>query len=55
MLQSYEKTFDRITTRLEKPLEIIGRTRYNITTSDDPVIAQVSYQKQKESVRELML
>lgn len=42
MIQSYDKAFDRITTRLEKPLEIIGRARYNVTTSDDPVIAQAS-------------
>ncbi|KAI0774543.1 eukaryotic translation initiation factor 3 subunit 7 [Fomes fomentarius] len=34
----YEKTYDRITTRTEKPLQVLDRIKYNPTTSDDPVI-----------------
>ena len=41
-LQGYDKAFDRINTRLEKPLDILDRVRYNASTSDDPVINQVS-------------
>jgi translation initiation factor 3 subunit D len=41
-LQAYDKAFDRINTRNEKPLEIIGRVRYNVSTSDDPIMNQVS-------------
>jgi translation initiation factor 3 subunit D len=42
-LQGYDKVFDRINTRNEKPLEILDRVRYNASASDDPIIAQVSY------------
>ena len=38
----YDKTYDRITTRTEKPLQILDRIKYNTTTSDDPVIQTVS-------------
>ena len=41
-LHAYEKTFDRITTRTEKPLEIVGRARYNVSTSDDPIITSLA-------------
>jgi translation initiation factor 3 subunit D len=41
-LQAYDKTFDRINTRVERPLEIIDRAWYNQTTSDDPIIAQLA-------------
>ncbi len=41
-IQGYDKVFDRINTRNEKPLEILDRVRYNASTSDDPIIAQVS-------------
>lgn len=41
-LQPYNKDFDRINARTEKPLEIIDRVRYNISTSDDPVIQQLA-------------
>jgi translation initiation factor 3 subunit D len=44
-LQSYDKAFDRINTRNEKPLEIIGRVRYNVSTSDDPIIGQLAEKK----------
>lgn len=48
-LQGYDKTFDRINTRTERPLEIIDRAWYNQTTSDDPVIAQLA-QKQSAQI-----
>nr|ODN81272.1 eukaryotic translation initiation factor 3 subunit D [Cryptococcus depauperatus CBS 7841]ODN99732.1 eukaryotic translation initiation factor 3 subunit D [Cryptococcus depauperatus CBS 7855] len=47
-LQAYDKTFDRINTRNEKPLEILNRVRYNPSTSDDPVIAQFAEKKQAQ-------
>lgn len=37
----YDKAYDRITTKAEKPLQILDRIRYNPTTSDDVVIQQV--------------
>lgn len=41
-LAAYDKTFDRITTKTERPLALIDRIKYNTTTSDDPVIQQLS-------------
>ncbi|KAJ4479007.1 eukaryotic translation initiation factor 3 subunit D [Lentinula aciculospora] len=40
-LLAYDKTFDRITTKTEKPLQQLDRIKYNTTTSDDPVIQQL--------------
>lgn len=40
-LYEYDKVFDRINTKAEKPLQIIDRIRYNPTTSDDPIIQEV--------------
>ncbi|ORX99469.1 translation initiation factor eIF-3, subunit D [Basidiobolus meristosporus CBS 931.73] len=37
-LYHYEKSYDRIVSKLEKPLQDLPRTRYNVTTSEDPVI-----------------
>lgn len=42
-LFAYDKTFDRITTKTEKPLQQLDRIKYNTTTSDDPVIQQVCF------------
>lgn len=42
MVQAYDKAFDRINTRTEKPLDILDRVRYNATTSEDPIISQAS-------------
>ncbi|WVQ98599.1 eukaryotic translation initiation factor 3 subunit D [Kwoniella sp. CBS 9459] len=44
-IQAYDRAFDRINTRNEKPLEILDRVRYNTSTSDDPVISQLSEKK----------
>ncbi|TRM67824.1 eukaryotic translation initiation factor 3 subunit D [Schizophyllum amplum] len=41
-LFAYEKTYDRITTKTERPLQLVDRIKYNTTTSDDPVIQQLA-------------
>lgn len=41
-LYPYDRAFDRITTKNEKPLEIKDRVRYNPTTSVDPVIQKLA-------------
>ncbi|KAG9015552.1 hypothetical protein FRB94_000157 [Tulasnella sp. JGI-2019a] len=41
-LFAYDKFFDRITTKAEKPLQIMDRIRFNTTTSDDPVIQELA-------------
>lgn len=40
-LEHYDKAFDRITTRSEKPLKSIKRIFHTVTTTDDPVIRKV--------------
>lgn len=40
---AYDKSYDRITTKTERPLQLVDRIKYNTTTSDDPVIQQVCY------------
>ena len=40
-LYPYNKTYDRITTKTERPLQPVDRIKYNTTTSDDPIIQQV--------------
>lgn len=39
---AWEKSYDRITTKNEQPLHLVDRIKYNTTTSDDPVIQEVS-------------
>jgi len=39
---AYDKTYDRVTTKTEKPLQLVDRIKYNPTTSDDPVIQQLA-------------
>jgi len=41
-LESYHTDFDRLTTKSEKPLVRTERTFFNVTTSDDPIIRQLS-------------
>ena len=41
----YDKSYDRITTKTERPLQLVDRIKYNTTTSDDPVIQQVNPDK----------
>ncbi|KAJ6536716.1 eukaryotic translation initiation factor 3 subunit D [Mycena vulgaris] len=41
-LFAYDKSYDRITTKTERPLQLVDRIRYNTTTSDDPVIQDLA-------------
>ncbi|CAE6391501.1 Eukaryotic translation initiation factor 3 subunit D OS=Cryptococcus neoformans var, neoformans serotype D (strain B-3501A) GN=CNBB4290 PE=3 SV=1 [Rhizoctonia solani AG-1 IB] len=41
-IYAYEKGYDRINTKNERPLQILDRIKYNTTTSDDPVIQQLA-------------
>ncbi|KAA0705760.1 Eukaryotic translation initiation factor 3 subunit D [Triplophysa tibetana] len=41
-LEHYEKAFDRVTTRNEKPLKSIKRIFHTVTTTDDPVIRKLA-------------
>jgi translation initiation factor 3 subunit D len=41
-LYAYDKTFDRVTTKTEKPLVLVERVKYNPTTSEDPIIQQLA-------------
>ncbi|KAJ7055016.1 eukaryotic translation initiation factor 3 subunit D [Mycena amicta] len=41
-LFAYDKTYDRITTKNERPLQLVDRIRYNTTTSDDPIIQDLA-------------
>ncbi|TIA89032.1 hypothetical protein E3P99_02251 [Wallemia hederae] len=47
-LYPYDRAIDRITTKNEKPLEIKDRTRYNPTTSVDPVIKKLAQENKAE-------
>lgn len=38
---AYDKSYDRIATKSEKPLQLSDRIKYNTTTSDDPVMQEV--------------
>ncbi|TFK25985.1 eukaryotic translation initiation factor 3 subunit 7 [Coprinopsis marcescibilis] len=38
---AYDKSYDRVTTKTEKNLQLVDRIKYNPTTSDDPVIQQL--------------
>ncbi|BGP13144.1 hypothetical protein JCM10213_000278 [Rhodosporidiobolus nylandii] len=39
-LYEYDRTYDRVNTKNEKPLQIVDRVRYNPSTSDDPVMQE---------------
>ncbi|GAA5903467.1 hypothetical protein JCM6882_006555 [Rhodosporidiobolus microsporus] len=41
-LFEYDRSFDRVNTKNEKPLQIVDRVRYNPSTSDDPVIQELA-------------
>ena len=40
-MEYYDKTYDRVTTKNEKPLKRINRIFHKVTTTDDPMIRQV--------------
>ncbi|KAH3734999.1 hypothetical protein DPMN_041459 [Dreissena polymorpha] len=42
-MEYYDKTYDRVTTKNEKPLKRINRIFHKVTTTDDPMIRQVLY------------
>ncbi len=41
-LEYYDKAFDRVTPKTEKPLRKTRRVFRNVTTSDDPIIRSAS-------------
>ncbi|KAI0698568.1 translation initiation factor eIF-3 subunit D [Cytidiella melzeri] len=41
-LFAYDKAYDRIVTKSEKPLQLVDRIKYNTTTSDDPVMQELA-------------
>ncbi|GJN87668.1 hypothetical protein Rhopal_000623-T1 [Rhodotorula paludigena] len=41
-LYEYDRTFDRVNTKNEKPLQNADRVRYNPTTSDDPIMQELA-------------
>ncbi|KAF7789340.1 hypothetical protein EIP86_000284 [Pleurotus ostreatoroseus] len=41
-LFAYDKTYDRVTTKTERPLQLVDRIKYNTTTSDDPVMQDLA-------------
>ncbi|KAJ3334348.1 hypothetical protein HDU76_000041 [Blyttiomyces sp. JEL0837] len=38
----YDKTFDRVSTKFEKPLQQTDKVHYNVTSSGDPVLQELS-------------
>ncbi|KAI9503121.1 hypothetical protein GGI25_001951 [Coemansia spiralis] len=38
----YDHAYDRVNTRLERPLKVSGSVRYNATASEDPVLSKLS-------------
>ncbi|GAA5971465.1 hypothetical protein JCM11641_008363 [Rhodosporidiobolus odoratus] len=41
-LYEYDRAYDRVNTKNEKPLQNVDRVRYNPSTSDDPVIQELA-------------
>jgi translation initiation factor 3 subunit D len=41
-LFAYDKSYDRVTTKTQQPLQLVDRIKYNTTASDDPVLQSVS-------------
>lgn len=40
-IYGYDKGFDTVNTRNEKPLQTVDMIKYNTTTSEDPIIQNV--------------
>lgn len=40
-METYDKSYDRITTKNEKRLKRINRIFHKVTTTDDPIIREV--------------
>lgn len=41
-LEYYDKSYDRINVKNEKPLQRVDRLFHTVTTTDDPIIRKVS-------------
>ena len=41
-VEFYDKSYDRVTCKLEKQLQRINRIFHKVTTTDDPIIRHVS-------------
>ncbi|GAA6008577.1 hypothetical protein JCM11491_003354 [Sporobolomyces phaffii] len=41
-LYEYDRVFDRVNTKSEKPLQVVDRLRYNPSTSDDPIMQDLA-------------
>nr|XP_027201269.1 eukaryotic translation initiation factor 3 subunit D-like isoform X2 [Dermatophagoides pteronyssinus] len=41
-MEYYDKTYDRINSKMEKPLQRINRIFHKVTTTDDPIIRKLS-------------
>lgn len=55
-MEIYDKSYDRVTTKNERRLKRINRIFHKVTTTDDPIIRQVSmnvYKCQKRFVLNL--
>ncbi|GAA5892060.1 hypothetical protein JCM8208_001423 [Rhodotorula glutinis] len=39
-LYEYDRTYDKVNTKNDKPLQVVDRVRYNPTTSDDPIMQE---------------
>lgn len=44
----YDKAYDKLSVRLERPLQAIDQVHYNITTTDDPVIQDLAMSDQAQ-------
>jgi len=48
-LFQYDKTFDRVTVKSERPLTRVNKEVHKVTTSDDPIIQKLAKQQQSHS------
>lgn len=46
-MEYYDKAYDRVTTRSERRLQRVNRIFHKVTTTDDPTIRQVSFNRLK--------
>ena len=49
-LYQYDRSYDRVSVRFEKPLQPRDRVHYNPTTSEDPVFHELATQSSKPQV-----
>jgi len=46
-MEYYDKSYDRVSTKNERPLRRINRIFHKVTTTDDPIIRQASFATRK--------